>query len=111
MGKATEPPKCKACGENHWGTCLDHSSRGYLSSRAEPAPPEVRAQRIAKADEIIGETKPKPGKVKPARKPRAAKPKATAETKTRGRPKSITDMKAYKAQKARERRAAKKPTT
>lgn len=51
MGKASDPPKCKACGKEHWGTCLDHSNRGYLSARQ--AEPEVKAQRVAKANEVL----------------------------------------------------------
>lgn len=135
MGKATEPPKCKACGKQHWGTCMDHENRGYLSARAEPAPAPaaVRAQRIAKAEEVIASTKPKRSKPKKAAPkksgrrtpvpdagaaatpPAAAPPQQADETaapepKRRGRPKTVDDRKAYLALKARERRARSKPT-
>lgn len=53
MGKASEPPKCKSCGKAHWGTCMDHDNRGYLSNRAAPARAKVKQQRIAKAVEVL----------------------------------------------------------
>lgn len=26
-------PKCKTCGEEHWGLCSDHGAKGALTSR------------------------------------------------------------------------------
>lgn len=30
MGKGTQPPNCKSCGEPHWGTCLNHEAKGAI---------------------------------------------------------------------------------
>jgi hypothetical protein len=133
MGKASEPPMCKACGKAHWGTCVDHETRGYLSSRLSTASPQVREQRIAKATEVLATTRSKSPRGTPKRqepkglgrgevaasapttsnpnpspKPRKRRMTEAEKKKARGRPKTVEDRKAYLAQKARERRAKKK---
>lgn len=85
-----DAPKCKICGERHWGSaCYRPPSRAELERIAQPTPPAPKRERKAKA----------PAKPKAAAKPEGKKP---------GRPKVHEDRKAHLAELARKRRADKK---
>lgn len=110
-------PKCKTCGVPHRGTCLDHQAQGAIASQI----PRSSNGRTTPFDGVNAGSNPDRGTkllelqarvvetaarvaAKPKRGKRVNEPKKPG----RGRPKKIDDMKAYKAQKARERRAAQK---
>ena len=142
MGKGTEPPKCKICGTQHWGTCLDHSAKGALFDRshqaeasADPGKSEVVAAKLkgstgeASSGSLRGVTPSSPpaGTQAPSVEPLQVEMIASVDVMQdgsmvitdhqsveqaiaklkRGRPKKITDMKAYKAEKAKKYRAEK----
>lgn len=119
--RSTDPPRCKTCGFAHKGTCAHHDARGAISMQlGEPSPkrpmiegtarklpPLVETHSLGYVD--TDEARGTRVTVTPATKlTKARKALTEAEKRGRGRPKTIKDMKSYKAQKARERRAAKK---
>ena len=100
-----EAPKCKVCGERHYGTCLDHEAKGSLSARvASGAEVMAGAVRVAaaikglqagalvpaEAIKVIEKELPHEGPLPPARK--------------QGRPSTGVDRKEQKRIAAAKRR-------
>jgi hypothetical protein len=112
-------PKCKTCGTEHWGLCHDHNLKGAMAdqrpmdSRAKATKGKAAAAQSVKADGVASRPSNTVEVLQgaPVKAARAAIQTAEAaaahlapQKRGRGRPKSISDMKAYKAQKAKERR-------
>lgn len=117
--KGTSAPTCSICGKPHWARDPHQWDK----------PSGTKEQRIAIADDVLAEkdSRAKAPKAKPASKRKAASPPDGGASRPsrrggspaikseppiepitkrgRGRPRTITDMRAYKTAKERERRA------
>lgn len=132
--KGTDPPRCKVCGDRHWGVCSNRSPIGAIADQAPKAGAarltiegrvagrSVSDRRVVAADTAPGLPTVSTGiaAVMPGDKPltlgevvtaRAALDGVTTRGTPRKRaPKGTFDRKKHQREAARKRRAAKKAT-
>lgn len=70
--KGIDAPRCKVCGQQHWGTCANQGGGGYLyrqlqeAPNVDPSPAKVKALKaaVAKAAEVKPKKAKRRGKVR-----------------------------------------------
>lgn len=100
-----DAPTCKICGHAHW---LREPHQWGRSAGKAPALAAAKAAVKPKASSPRGTSTPPTAKGRRAVAPKLDAPAASS---SRGRPKTVDNRKAYKAQKERERRSAKAKAT